>query len=397
MYKKINLLATFALIILPIIVFIMCYLYIRVYGIGLTEICLFILGYYGCNIAVGVGLHRLWSHESYKTNKYIEFILALLSSGTLQGPILSWASNHLNHHRYTDTEHDPHSPFKYKNPIKGFLWAHIGWMLVGEGSYKFIDRITMVKLGKNKILKWQLRYYWQIATIMNTIVPALVGILIGQKLLYAYAGIVFIGMARICQQHLTFCVNSLCHFLGSKGYTKGTAGDIWWLAILLLGENWHNFHHAFPSDYRNGVKWYHFDVHKWIIYIMNKLGLAWDLKRTANIRVNARISQTIDLFISSRREQLTIMLNKVHSLTESMQSKIKEIDQTSNLFIKKCSKTYFNLNKNLTSLNDKLNFHLKELNNTSDRIVKAFAKEVKKTEKAVYKFYSNIEHIKSYI
>lgn len=103
---------------------------------------------------------------------------------------------------------------------------------------------------------------------MNTIMPALVGYLI--------------------EQHATFSVNSLCHFVGSKKYYKGTTGDIWWMALFLLGENWHNFHHAFPLDYRNGVKWYYFDVHKWIINVMSKLGLAWNLEVTPEIRIQAK-------------------------------------------------------------------------------------------------------------
>ncbi|CAF3253695.1 unnamed protein product, partial [Rotaria sp. Silwood2] len=109
-----------------------------------------------------------------------------MSAATLQGPVLSWASNHYKHHTYTDKDLDPHSPLKFNNKILGFLWSHIGWMIIG-GSYKSIDRITMVKLGKSKILKWQLKYYWEIALFMNSIFPMMIGYLIKGTLTAAYA------------------------------------------------------------------------------------------------------------------------------------------------------------------------------------------------------------------
>ncbi|KAJ6644857.1 Exodeoxyribonuclease 7 small subunit, partial [Pseudolycoriella hygida] len=151
------------------------------------------MGYYGSNITVGVGLHRLWSHHTFKTNRVVEFILAVMAAATLQGPVLSWASNHYKHHSFTDKEQDPHSPLKFSNKILGFLWSHIGWMII-DGSYKSIDRITMVKLGRNKILKWQLKYYWEIAIFMNSVVPMIIGYLLGGTLIAAYAGFLFIGI-----------------------------------------------------------------------------------------------------------------------------------------------------------------------------------------------------------
>ena len=152
--------AAFVLLLYPIILLTLAVKYSGHTQIGIFEISLAIAGYYGSNIAVGIGFHRLWSHNTYKTNKFVEFILVMLTSGTLQGPVLSWASNHYKHHTYTDKDQDPHSPLKYKNRVLGFLWSHIGWMIIG-GSYQPIDKITMVKLGRSKLLKWQLQYYWQ--------------------------------------------------------------------------------------------------------------------------------------------------------------------------------------------------------------------------------------------
>ncbi len=389
MLKNLDLTAVFALIALPLILVTLGVFYIIDYQFGWFEALLFITGYYISNITVGVGLHRLWSHDTYKTNKFVEFILVILSAGTLQGPALSWASNHFKHHTFTDTEKDPHTPLKYKNRAKGFFWSHMGWMLVGEGSYKSIGRITMVKLGKNKILRWQLKYYWQLAIAMNTIVPAFVGYIFGGTAMSAYAGLLFIGLGRALQQQITFFVNSLCHFIGTQPYTKGTSGDIWWLAILLLGENWHNFHHAFPSDYRNGAKWYQTDVHKWIIYLMSKCGLAWDLKRTAKVRVDAKKSQITEF----RKEKLELMQIKVNELVRLYQSKLAEIESSSLEIKAKLKKSFAKTQDNLNNLG----MQLKQFENPSDKIVKIITKKVRKAEKSLQKLYREIEQIQSFV
>ncbi|MDP4709444.1 MAG: fatty acid desaturase [Rickettsiaceae bacterium] len=397
MFKKLDFPAVIALIFLPLTLIVLGILYLIDYQLGWLEILLFISGYYISNITVGIGLHRLWSHDTYKTNKYVEFILAVLAAGTLQGPALSWASNHFKHHTFTDTEKDPHTPLKYENRIKGFFWSHMGWMLAGNGSYKSIDRITMVKLGKNKILRWQLKHYWVLAISMNTIIPAIVGYILGGTMLTAYAGFLFIGLGRALQQQITFFVNSLCHFVGEQPYTKGTSGDVWWLAVLLLGENWHNFHHAFPSDYRNGAKWYQTDVHKWIIYLMSKCGLAWDLKRTAKVRVDAKISQTVDQINTLRKEKLEAMQLKVDELVRLYQEKRVELEASSLEMKSQMYKSFANIQDNLNSLGSQLNVHLRNFDNSSDKIIKIISKKVKKVELSMQKIYQEIENLKTFI
>ena len=172
---KLNPLVFSVLIIYPLILIGLTIWYGMTYGISSFEILLFVVGYYGANISVGLGLHRLWTHNAYKANKVVEFVLALLSAGTLQGPALVWASDHHDHHTFTDEEGDPHSALKYKSKFKGFLWAHMGWMLYSEGPVTTINKVTMVKLGRNKILRWQMKYYWHIATFMNAVLPPIVG------------------------------------------------------------------------------------------------------------------------------------------------------------------------------------------------------------------------------
>lgn len=329
MTQKINLQAALALVIYPVFLISLAIYYGMNYDIGSYQILIAVVGYYGSNIAVGVGLHRLWSHNSFKASKLVEVILMFLTAGTLQGPVLAWASDHYKHHSFTDKEEDPHSPLQKGGGIKGFLWAHIGWMLIGESRFKHIDRITMVKLGRNSLLRFQLKYYWELAIFMNLILPIIIGFCIDSTLHSAFTWFLFIGVGRALQQQATFCVNSACHYLGSKKYYKGTAGDIWWMAIFLLGENWHNFHHAFPSDYRNGAKWYHFDVHKWIIYLMSKLGLATDLEKTPEIRIQAKIKDTALYLQNIRKEKLETLADKAKYLSEVLQNKFTELENSS--------------------------------------------------------------------
>ncbi|WP_341755038.1 acyl-CoA desaturase [Candidatus Tisiphia endosymbiont of Ptychoptera albimana] len=390
MLKRIVWSIFFVLIIYPII---LSYLGIKYYAshkIGVFEISLFIAGYYGSNIAVGVGLHRLWSHHAFKTNKMVEFILVMMSAGTLQGPVLSWASNHFKHHAYTDKDQDPHSPLKFENRILGFLWSHIGWMII-DGSYKSIDRITMVKLGRNKLLRWQLKYYWQIAAFMNIVFPALIGYLIGGTIISAYAGFLFIGIGRALQQHATFCVNSLCHFVGSKKYYKGTAGDIWWMALFLLGENWHNFHHAFPSDYRNGAKWYHFDVHKWIIYLMSKVGLAWNLEVTPEVRIQAKVNETSKYLIEGRKQQLSLLQDKINQLVERVYVKLNEIENSSISVKVQLQKSFIEIQESLKKLAEQLHSSIQLTEKSSERLLKIASKKIKDREIAIYRLYNELD------
>jgi len=340
------------LILLPILITFGFIKYCFEYGCGWKEAVLGIVSYYMANISVGIGTHRLWTHGSYKTTKVVEFILMIVNSGTLQGPVLGWVSAHKRHHAYGDTENDPYTPLKYKNKFKGFLWAHIGWMLVGDYLAAKIDKNTMSTLGKNKMFTWQVKHYVKIAVFMNIIPPMIFGwcVFAEISLQSTLAGLLTVGFARAFQQQMTFCVNSLLHVCGSKKYTSDSSGDIWWLFVFLLGENWHNFHHAFPRDYRNGHKWYHGDFHKLIILLMSKCGLAWDLVETSEERIAAKMSEIdsnikndyqmkladveiIAIRLANLAKQKVMMLEKsasemVDSMTNKTKIKFHQIEES---------------------------------------------------------------------
>lgn len=388
MANKINLSAFLALIIYPIVLISLAIYYGVNYDIGAYHILIAILGYYGSNIAVGVGLHRLWSHNSFKTNKFVEFILMFMTAGTLQGPILAWASDHYKHHTFTDKEQDPHSPLNYGGGIKGFIWSHIGWMLFGEDRFKNIDRVTLVKLGRNKLLRFQLKYYWELAIFMNLILPMIIGLAIDATMHSAFTWFLFIGIGRALQQQATFCVNSACHYLGSKKYYKGTAGDIWWMAIFLLGENWHNFHHAFPSDYRNGAKWYHFDVHKWIIYLMEKCGLASSLERTPEVRIQAKMRETELYLQNMRTEKLKNLANKASEIKDLLQKRFAELESSSSAFKNNAYNSFSNLQEATKKMLDEIEVAINMHKTPSEKWLKIAALKLKDLERNLHKLGS---------
>jgi stearoyl-CoA desaturase (delta-9 desaturase) len=378
--QEINWFVTSILLGLPLFVIIATFFYIYHYGLGKKEIILAVTTYYLANISVGVGLHRRWSHASYKTTKWIEFLLMLLSSGTLQGPVLAWASDHKFHHAYSDTDRDPHTPLKYpNNKIKGFFWSHIGWMLVGDITAKNIDPSTMATLGKSKMLKWQLKNYALIATLMNTVAPLLFGWAIFAEITIqsSLAGLFFVGIGRALQQQMTFCVNSVCHILGSKKYANDSSRDVWWLFFLLLGENWHNFHHAFGNDYRNGHKWYHLDLHKWIIALLAKFGLAWDLVVTPEARIQAKMQE----MQSNRKNDLQKTLEQVAILAANLanhaREKLTAASQNFDNFSNKAREKFTELEEAAATLASNIQALVVHSENLTQKLVKNYKKEFK--------------------
>jgi len=394
---KLNPMVFTVLVLYPLFVLTLGVWYISKWGISSFEIILFIASYYAANISIGVGLHRCWSHGAYKLNKVVEFVLLMLSAGTLQGPALVWCSDHYKHHTFTDEEGDPHTPLKYKdNPWKGFFWAHMGWMLYGDfgkGKMK-VDKLTMTKLGRNSLLRWQMKYYWQIATFMNAILPPIIGFLLGDMTIKAaLAGYIFIGLARALQQHVTFCVNSLCHFVGSRKYYLGTARDIWWFFPFLLGENWHNFHHAFARDYRNGVKWYHLDVHKWIIFALEKLGLATELVRTPDVRIKARMAETKLMIQDQLKTKLSLLEEAAGIIAFAAEEKLKQAEKSAVGLAEKASKQMVLLQKKSLELAANIRHKLSSTDALQAKVAKKYWQQFHRIENIAKKLNINLSKI----
>jgi stearoyl-CoA desaturase (delta-9 desaturase) len=224
------------------------------------------------NMSITCGYHRYFSHRSYDVHPLIEFLYILIGSGAFQGSALQWSTDHRRHHREVDGEEDPYSI------SKGFWWAHMGWMLVKD-THPEANQYAK-DLQKNRWIRLQHRYYPIIATLVGFGLPALVGEALGFGW---WPGLLFGGVARVvASQHSTFFINSLCHTLGRQPYTdRNSARDSLLMAVLTFGEGYHNYHHRFQADYRNGVSWYQFDPTKWWIGSLALMGLAKRLKRAS--------------------------------------------------------------------------------------------------------------------
>lgn len=228
-----------------------------------------IVYYFFTGLGITAGYHRLWAHRSYSAGKPLQFFLMLGGSGAVEGSIRWWARGHRAHHRYTDTDLDPY------NAHKGLLWSHTLWMLVKARRAPGVADVS--DLTKNSVIKFQHKFYLPLIVIMGFLVPtAVAGFGWGDW----RGGFFYAGAARLLfVHHSTFCVNSLAHWLGETPFDdKHSPRDHFITALVTIGEGYHNFHHEFPSDYRNAIKWYQYDPTKWFIAASEKLGFATQLK-----------------------------------------------------------------------------------------------------------------------
>lgn len=197
--------------------------------------------------------------------------MAAVGGGAVEGSIRWWSRGHRAHHRYTDTEKDPYSV------RKGLLYSHIGWMVMKQNP-KRIGRTDISDLNEDPVVVWQHKHYLWVVFMMGLVFPSVVaGLLWGDY----KGGFIYAGILRIFfVQQATFCVNSLAHWLGDQPFDdRNSPRDHIITAFVTLGEGYHNFHHEFPSDYRNAIEWFQYDPTKWFIWTMKQLGLAYDLKQ----------------------------------------------------------------------------------------------------------------------
>jgi stearoyl-CoA desaturase (delta-9 desaturase) len=228
-------------------------------------------------VGIGSGYHRLWSHRAYEASPALQWFLAIVGGMSLQNSILIWSARHRVHHRYVDdNDKDPYSIGR------GFWFAHVGWMLKDYESGE-VDYSVVPDLEKNPIVMWQHKHYLELVLATNILLPLGLGFLVGDPL-----GVFLLaGLARlVLNHHFTFFINSLAHMWGKQPYTdENTAKDNWFLSIFTYGEGYHNFHHIFQSDYRNGIRWFAIDLNKWFIATASSLGLARGLRRTPQFKI----------------------------------------------------------------------------------------------------------------
>lgn len=260
---------TLFLTLTPVAALVLCWIYFKSHGLEYSQIALAIVFYYITGISITAGYHRLFSHRTYSSSSIIKLIYLLFGAATFQNSALKWATDHRIHHRHVDHEKDPY------NINKGFFYAHMGWIFFKEQEEKTSHYPK--DLLNDKLVMWQHNNYITIAVIVGFILPTFIGYLLGSAL----GGLALSALLRIVVvHHCTFFINSLCHIVGNRPYTdSNTARDSYIMALFSYGEGYHNYHHYFPSDYRNGIRWYHFDPTKWLIKTLSITGLVKDLKK----------------------------------------------------------------------------------------------------------------------
>jgi stearoyl-CoA desaturase (delta-9 desaturase) len=241
-----------------------------VYGYTRLDWTLCLVLYVTSGLGITVGYHRLIAHGSFQCSDGVKAVLLVAGGWAMENSALVWAADHARHHERVDQKEDPY------NATKGFWHSHCGWVLVKDASR---TEQYAPWLRKDRVVLWQHRWYVLIV-LSGLALPFVVGLLAGGALsglscfLLAGVGRVFLVL------NSTFCINSICHLWGSQPYSRSnTSRDSWWVSLITLGEGYHNYHHAFQRDYRNGPLWYNFDPSKWLIYGLSRLGLAEGLVR----------------------------------------------------------------------------------------------------------------------
>ncbi len=241
------------------LIFVRCSLW----TIGLAAAWLFL-----CMLATTGGYHRLFAHKTYRGSWPLRCFYLLFGAASGQASVLNWASDHRVHHARTDTPDDPY------DINGGFWWAHIGWLLYRNPAPR---PANTPDLEADPMIRLQHRFYVVLLVAVGFVAP----LLIAWTWDDAAGGFLVAGFVRLMvQYHATFSINSVAHTIGRRPYsTSVSARDSAVTAILTLGEGYHNYHHRFPADYRNGIRFYHFDPTKWAVWLLSRLRLASDLRR----------------------------------------------------------------------------------------------------------------------
>jgi stearoyl-CoA desaturase (Delta-9 desaturase) len=234
---------------------------------------------------ITVGFHRLLTHRSFRTHKPTEYAFAALGSMAVQGSVIAWVADHRKHHAHTDVEGDPHSPHVGHGDgvggvLRGLWHAHTGWLLSEHGRADWGKYAP--DLCEDAGMRLINRRFVPLV-VLGLAMPALAGYLLTGTLIGAATGLLWGGLVRVFfVHHVTWSVNSVCHFLGSRRFeVEDHSTNVFWLALPSLGESWHHNHHAFPRSAEHGLRRWELDPSALVIRAMERLGLAWNVIRIA--------------------------------------------------------------------------------------------------------------------
>ncbi len=272
-------------------------LYLWHFGLDWFQAVLFVMLFVASSMSITLGYHRLLSHLAFKARWPVKLGILLFGSTTFEGSALDWCADHRRHHKHVDHDEDPY------DITKGFFHAHIGWLLFKLRPERPLNNVA--DLQSDKLVRWQHRYTHWIGAILNLVLVPAVGWLWGGW--PSALGALLIGsvLRVVLVQHSTFCINSFCHWIGRRPYSsRCTARDSWIMALFTFGEGYHNYHHEFQHDYRNGVKPWQFDPTKWAIWTLSRIGLASQLRRVAPEKIQlaeiAEKQRQLDLRLAAK-------------------------------------------------------------------------------------------------
>ncbi len=307
------------------------------FGIWLTAFILL----YVTGISITGGYHRFYAHRSYKTNRYVEAVILFFSSMTAQGSALRWAFDHRRHHAFVDTDEDPYSI------KKGIWYAHFSWILEKPIP---IDPKVVPDLMRNPLVIFQHRWYELCLLTSNLLVFFAVGAAFND-----YWGSFFIAiwLRVFALHHFTWFINSLAHVWGDKPFCQEqTAVDNYFLAFLTFGEGYHNYHHTFANDYRNGIRWFHFDPTKWVIWLLKSVGLAYGLKKTDYMAIKKRmLTEHKNLLLEQIKENFSVkreeLAKQINELAEQLLTHLALFTQLKDQYREQCQVREYKLIKEL--------------------------------------------------
>jgi stearoyl-CoA desaturase (Delta-9 desaturase) len=293
--------------------------YLWTYGIDSFQFTVFLVYAIATGLSITLGYHRLFSHLAFKASWPVKFFTLVFGAAAFENHAIAWVSDHRRHHKHVDSDDDPY------DISKGFWHAHIGWILFRRNPEPPWDNVP--DLWKDSLVVWQQRNYVLIALVASFFVPMGLGYWHGgwEGLL---GGLLIGGVARITMvQHCTFLINSLCHYMGNRPYSSQcSARDSWFMALFTYGEGYHNYHHEFQHDYRNGIRWFHWDPTKWTIWILSKLGLASNLRRVGDEKILlAEVSEArlqVSKFLSDGSAKLS---DGLKAALQSADAKLQEL------------------------------------------------------------------------
>jgi len=265
--------------------------------LGVGDVIVFAIMYLLTAVGVTVGFHRLLTHRAFQTHAWVRYVLAVLGSMSLQGPVIDWVADHRKHHTFADEDGDPHSPHAghgagLRGMLRGLWHAHVGWLFRthGQAPSKRFARDLVEDPAMRRINR-----SFPALALLSLALPFLLGLALSGGSLVAggLSALLWGGLVRIfLVHHITWSINSICHFFGRRRFaTDDHSTNVFWLALPSLGEAWHHNHHAFPRSAFHGLRWYELDPSGWLILALARAGLAWDVIRVSPESARAKLAK----------------------------------------------------------------------------------------------------------